>query len=255
MWDNGARYPPIARGARAQRPQPPESEHFVSWRRSGSNWPRMRTGIAILACFGLLACSPRRVEVVSDVAPSGVAASALAPSAPAPLPSAPAVDALDLSCDNPLYAFAARGATLDDLRNALGESKVRPQSYYDETWVLLYPGDPARELVLDMDPERVFAVEARTPTSAARLGNVLRVGDDLAAVERFNGGALPLGGPEPQAFEVASRIDATCRYFVELRADTDDSARASGATSSGHSARAPGLRVSALRMSRRGWLE
>lgn len=204
----------------------------------------MRTAIGILACFGLLACAPRHVEAVSDIAAGATATSAPAPSA--------AVEALDLSCDNPLYAFAERGATLDDLRNALGEANVRVESDYDQIWVLLYPDDPARELVLDLDPERVFTVEARTRASAARLAGMLRVGDDLATVESFNGGPLPLVGREPQIFEVASHIDAGCRYFVELR---NDSVRTSDATSPGQSARAPGFRVSALRMSRRGWLE
>lgn len=205
----------------------------------------MRTSIRILACLGLLACSPRHVEAVSDIAAGATAASASAPSA--------AIDALDLSCDNPLYAFAEHGATLDHLRNALGESNVRVESDYDQIWVLLYPDNPARELVLDLDPERVFTVEARTRASAARLAGMLRVGDDLATVEQFNGGPLPLVGRELQTFEVASH--ATCRYFVELRADTDDRVHTSGATSPGQSARAPGFRVSVLRMSRRGWLE
>ena len=198
----------------------------------------------MLACLGLLACAPRHIEAVSDTTPGAMVTSAPA-SSPPTAPSA-ANDAHDLSCDNPLYAFASRGAAVDDLRNVLGASNVLWQSDYDENWVSLYPDDPARELILDMDAERVFAVEARTPLSAARLGGVLRVGDDLAAVERFNGGPLPLAGPEPQTFEVASHTDATCRYFVELRADT---------TTPEQSAQAPGLRVSKLRMSRRGWLE
>lgn len=200
----------------------------------------MRCALAGLSILGLLACTPQDAETMPDA------------SAPQPPASAAAGDHLDFSCDNRLYAFASGGATIENLRAALGEANVVEASDYDDVWVSLYPGDPAREVRVWLDSGgRVRDVRVENPASAARLGGVLRMGDDLAAVQQFNGAALPLDGSFLQSFAVADDPDSLCRYGVNVRTEAAGADRTDGTGASDPAARPPGLRVSALHMSRR----
>ena len=196
----------------------------------------MRFAIAACCCFGVLACSPPPAQTAPDAAPE--APLSAEPVSSEPLPSEPAQqsialavagDPLDLSCNNPLYGFASGGSTVDQLAAALGESNV-----LEELWVRLYPGDSAREIYAWPEAEqRIWRVEIRGAQSAARLGGALRIGDDLAAVQRFNGAPLQLNGEAVQEFVLADDEDSPCRYTATVRTD------------------APGVRITALTMSRR----